>query len=302
MNSLSPIQKPLCPIIIPAYNEESVIANTLKTLLADAALQSDASCPDRNVEIIIACNGCKDRTATFARLAAPEADVLEIRQAGKAEALNIALKKARGDYIVFLDADIETSGATIIKLLTALQTSGAAMAYGRADYCLKGCSAAVRHFFKVWQLSPYFDARKVGGLFAVSRAGLRKIAPFPNVTNDDEWVRRRLEGKGIYVAEAPYRIRFPHRLADLIGVRARVYRGNEQLDYSGMATARTESAKFTLLKRVLARPATWPSFAVFCFVAWKAWTRRYKGAATWNQDKSARAAVACAALNREFSQ
>jgi len=46
-------------IVIPAYNEEKVIRRTLNSLLDGADLTE--------LEIVVCCNGCSDRTAEIAR-------------------------------------------------------------------------------------------------------------------------------------------------------------------------------------------------------------------------------------------
>lgn len=276
---------PHCTVIIPAYNEAQVIKNTLKRLLASNHLRP-------YMQIIVACNGCEDDTVAIARKTAPDALVLDLVTPSKTAALNAALVHAKSDHIVFLDADIETSGAAVMRLVSALQTSGKSLAYGRADYDLTGCSSAVRSFYSVWKQSSYFDKKKVGGFFAVSKDGLNLIAPFPKLTNDDEWVRRRLIHDSVYVGDAGYRVRLPQTLNALIGVRARVYRGNAQLDMQGLATAQTEAAKFKLARRVMIRPHLWPAFAIFVYVAIKAMRLKARQKQSWNQDKSARQAVA----------
>ena len=54
-------------IVIPAYNEGSVIERCLEALLADAG-------PDE-FEIVVVCNGCKDDTAARARAFGAKANV-----------------------------------------------------------------------------------------------------------------------------------------------------------------------------------------------------------------------------------
>lgn len=101
--------QPLVSIIVPAYKEESVIAQTVKSLLA-----SDYP----HVEIVVVDDGSPDGTSEVVRRAfGGEARVRLFKKenGGKAEALNFGFKQATGEIIITLDADTifmpETVGA-----------------------------------------------------------------------------------------------------------------------------------------------------------------------------------------------
>jgi cellulose synthase/poly-beta-1,6-N-acetylglucosamine synthase-like glycosyltransferase/peptidoglycan/xylan/chitin deacetylase (PgdA/CDA1 family) len=90
---------PFVSIVVPAYNEELVIGNTIASLLA-----SDYP----SYEIIVVDDGSQDNTskAVAERFGADErVRLVTVANAGKAEALNTGLRYARGDVIVALDAD-----------------------------------------------------------------------------------------------------------------------------------------------------------------------------------------------------
>jgi cellulose synthase/poly-beta-1,6-N-acetylglucosamine synthase-like glycosyltransferase/peptidoglycan/xylan/chitin deacetylase (PgdA/CDA1 family)/spore germination protein YaaH len=98
---------PFVSVIVPAYNEELVIANTIKSLLA-----SDYE----NYEIIVVDDGSKDGTSkVVAEKFGDEARVrlLTMNNAGKAEALNTGLHHANGEIIIALDADTLFAPQTI---------------------------------------------------------------------------------------------------------------------------------------------------------------------------------------------
>ena len=88
-------------VIIPAYNEESVIEGTLKSLPKD-------------IEIIVICNGCTDKTAEIAK---KYAKVIEIEKKGVANARNQGAKVATYDKLVFLDADVQVDENVIGQIL-----------------------------------------------------------------------------------------------------------------------------------------------------------------------------------------
>ena len=82
-------------IIIPAYNEEEYIESTLLAI-KNSGFQ--------DVETIVVCNGCTDKTAIKARKYASK--VIEYAQKGVSFARNQGAKEATGDKLIFLDADI----------------------------------------------------------------------------------------------------------------------------------------------------------------------------------------------------
>ena len=86
-------------VIIPSYNAALTVYDTYKSII------------DQNfsrVEIIFINDGSTDNTAEIlAKISTLDQDVLVINQPnlGPNAARNAAMKVARGDYILFLDAD-----------------------------------------------------------------------------------------------------------------------------------------------------------------------------------------------------
>ena len=98
---------PFVSVIVPAYNEELVINNTVRSLLA-----SDY----RNFEIIVVDDGSVDDTSKVVRDCFGDNErvqLLTVLNAGKAAALNTGLNHARGEVIVALDADTIFAPQTI---------------------------------------------------------------------------------------------------------------------------------------------------------------------------------------------
>jgi len=85
-------------VIIPAYNEEAVIAQSIKSLL-------NQSYP--NKEIIIVDDGSKDKTYKIANQFTiyPEVKVLTKPNEGKAKAINYGINHSSGELIMVVDAD-----------------------------------------------------------------------------------------------------------------------------------------------------------------------------------------------------
>ncbi|HVP86162.1 MAG TPA: glycosyltransferase [Rhizomicrobium sp.] len=107
-----PLGEPLqVSVIIPAYNEENVIAATVRRILASTY---------RRMEVIVIDDGSKD--GTFSVLKEhfsdhPAITLLSVANGGKANALNVALSHARGDVVVALDADTQFNPDTISRLV-----------------------------------------------------------------------------------------------------------------------------------------------------------------------------------------
>lgn len=99
--------EPLVSILIPAYNAEKWITDTIRSALAQTWNPK---------EIIVVNDGSADRTLEFARQFEQES-VLVISQEhqGASAARNNAFKNCRGDYIQWLDADDLLAPAKIAK-------------------------------------------------------------------------------------------------------------------------------------------------------------------------------------------
>src|SRR5258705_639331 len=89
--------KPLVSILIPAYNSEEWIADTIQSAIAQTWQRK---------EIIVVDDGSRDRTAEVARrFASKKVTVVSVENGGAAAARNHAFKLSQGDYIQWLDAD-----------------------------------------------------------------------------------------------------------------------------------------------------------------------------------------------------
>lgn len=90
---------PKASFIVAAYNEQDVIAQKIENTLA-------LDYPADQLEIIIASNGCTDRTNEIVRgFDDPRVRLLCLEKPGKMEAVNEAVRIATGEVLVFTDAD-----------------------------------------------------------------------------------------------------------------------------------------------------------------------------------------------------
>jgi hypothetical protein len=108
-------------IIIPAYNEELFIGETLRALRAHPLL--------RHLELIVVDDGSTDGTS---KLAANWADqvIRSEQRKGKGFALWHGTRAASGDTLLFLDADLEKTSVLASYLLENLHACGADMVIG----------------------------------------------------------------------------------------------------------------------------------------------------------------------------
>jgi biofilm PGA synthesis N-glycosyltransferase PgaC len=108
-------RKPLVSIIVPAYNEEKVIANCIESILA-----SDY----KNIEVIMVDDGSKDNTYAVMKqfIKPPRVFALTKPNGGKASALNLGYRHSKGEILLFVDADGIFTPTTIQEML-ALFTS-----------------------------------------------------------------------------------------------------------------------------------------------------------------------------------
>ena len=105
--------KPLVSILIPAYNAEEWIADTIQSAIAQTWPRK---------EIIVVDDGSRDRTAEVARrFASKEVAVVSTENQGAAAARNHALQLSQGDYIQWLDADDLLAPDKIERQLAALR-------------------------------------------------------------------------------------------------------------------------------------------------------------------------------------
>jgi glycosyltransferase involved in cell wall biosynthesis len=86
----------LISVVIPAFNAEPYIAETLESALRQT---------DHNFEIIVVDDGSTDRTREIIRRYAPRVRLIEQQNKGPAAARNLLLTEAQGKYVAFLDAD-----------------------------------------------------------------------------------------------------------------------------------------------------------------------------------------------------
>ena len=118
---------PRYSIVLPAYNERERIATTLERILAYAALRG------WNAEVIVVNDGSTDDTATIVAEQARRNDALRLLEnpgnRGKGYSVRNGMLHARGEILLFSDADLSSPIEESAKLFEAI-ANGADIAIG----------------------------------------------------------------------------------------------------------------------------------------------------------------------------
>lgn len=208
-------------IVIPAHNEESVIARTLRQL-ADLAASG-------SIEVIVACNGCSDRTATIAA-SFPGVKVIEVETASKVAALNAADQVATRWPRIYLDADIEMSPTALKMVLDRLTHSSVLAARPAFEYDDSLAEAPVRSFYRARRRIPSTNQALWGaGVYGLTEEGHTRFGDFPALTADDLFVDQQFESwEKAVLNTPPVRVVTPRTVESLFAILQRNYRGQSE--------------------------------------------------------------------------
>ncbi|MFA5406124.1 MAG: glycosyltransferase family 2 protein [Candidatus Nanoarchaeia archaeon] len=112
-------------IVIPAFNEASNIIKTIKeTLRTVSSFQED-------FEVIVVDDGSTDATAKVARSVNDKRlRVVKKRNGGKGSALKYGFKFVKGDFVTFIDADLDLHPRQIKCFLEVQQVTSADIVVG----------------------------------------------------------------------------------------------------------------------------------------------------------------------------
>lgn len=272
-------------ILIPAHNEEAVIARTLWYISRGLPLD--------DYHVIIIANGCTDGTAARARAVLPQAEVIETDQRGKCRALNMGYAASEKDVpIICLDADLDVTSETLKALLIPLHEGTAQATCGKMEVVTTNSTAAVRAFYKGWRANPYFSRGKFGGLFALSPSAAARVFPLPEITADDEFIRRSFaDDEVVFLPECGFVARAPSTLSGLINIRRRCIRGARQVASLGM-TSPERGSLGVMLHRAIVVPSEFFSITFFLLImVWVRLVLLFEGKSAvnrWETDISSR--------------
>lgn len=278
-------------IIIPAHNEEKVIASTLMALMPGII--------DQSFEVIVVCNGCTDCTAQVIMSQFEAVICLETPVASKSYALNLGDTRATRFPRIYQDADVVLNADAVRALVTAL-CSGEFLAAspGMIMNC-RHASWLVRSYYDIWQRLPYVREGMVGvGVYALSEQGRRRFDKFPDLIADDGYVRALFQPhERTAVPGCWSEVRSPKNLEGLIKIKTRSRKGRYQLAHAFPELMVNEPKAYakTLLSLV-GSIHLWTRLAVYLYVnlitRMLAWRKQVTiGAGDWERDETSRDSV-----------
>ncbi|MDQ0894282.1 exopolysaccharide biosynthesis GT4 family glycosyltransferase EpsE [Agromyces ramosus] len=219
-------------IVIPAHDEEAVILRTLHAV--QPLLENGLA------EVVVACNGCTDRTAELAASVAG-VRVIETDVPMKTAALNAADATASHWPRLYLDADIEISPEAALEVLDTVARGEALAARPEFRYVTDSASALVRSYYRARDRLPGTRSGLWGaGAFALGAEGHARFGTFPAVTADDLFVDRQFRAsEKRSVPTTPVPVHTPRRARSLMAVLRRQSRGSGELALGPATTTRS---------------------------------------------------------------
>ena len=205
-NRVSVASDPFVTLLITAYNEEAVIEKKIENSLS-------LDYPSDRLQIIVAADGSSDRTAEIVGKfhdRGVELTHTSLRN-GKLAAINRAIAQARGDIVVFSDANNMYDSQAIRKLITPFADSTVGASTGAKLIIQDGSDLSGAEGI-YWKYESWIKTNEtvlgtctssVGEILAIRRE-LYKPPP-SHIINDDYYIVLDLIKRGFrifYVAEA----------------------------------------------------------------------------------------------------
>lgn len=189
-------------VVTVCYNAETTIGHSLRSV----------ACQDYGmIEHVVIDGGSTDGTLDVVRSQGSRvATLVSERDDGIYDAMNRGLRRASGDFVLFLNADDQYADRRCIsELVSALEASGADSAYGDIAYVRDDARLTrVRH----WKSGPYLRGAFAKGwapphpTFVARRDRLLELGGFDlryRLASDFDLMMRALDGAGMTAAYVP---------------------------------------------------------------------------------------------------
>ncbi|MFF5210358.1 glycosyltransferase [Streptosporangium sp. NPDC000396] len=222
-------RQPIVSIVVPAHNEEAVVASGLRRLL-------DGTAPGE-FDVVVVANACSDRTAEAARQAGVR--VVETPVPGKANALRLGDETCEVFPRVYLDADVELDAESVRALVRAAGRPGVLACAPVPVWDLDGVGWIARRMHRVHDhlIAPFRGLAGVG-VYVLTAQGHARVFPLPDVISDDGWVHGSFAPhERAVVPEARSLVRPARTVSAHLKRRVRVRLGNRQLAVLGRSAA-----------------------------------------------------------------
>ncbi|WP_165248613.1 glycosyltransferase [Paludisphaera soli] len=182
---------PAVSVVVPARNEEALIGSTLESILRSCAVFEAAAGPGDAVEILVVDNASTDRTPEILRLYAESVGVRRLTCAprGAAHARNLGARAARGDILLFLDADTHLPPEAIRRVVAHCRLGRFEAGFTRLGALDGGLTArAWWAFWNAVRRLPLARAKAMPACMFCTRAAFEEFGPFDErVAIGEEW-------------------------------------------------------------------------------------------------------------------
>jgi len=218
-----PLNPSLPVIIIPAYNEQAVIKNTLSQLGGGNS---------SGFQIVVVCNGCEDQTESIVREHFPLVYCETLAKSSKARAIRQAEMLDIGFPRLYLDADIVITETTVEGLFEhAIAKPEPALLVPHSIAILDNCSCWVQRFYHSWYQTNFVKQHGFGaGCYLVNRAGRTRFGDWPDLIADDGFIRTQFADEETHIVKTQVvHVAAPNSLWSLLKVKSRSKYGNLQL-------------------------------------------------------------------------
>lgn len=195
---------PPISLIIPLHNEEKVIREKAENTLS-------LDYPRDKLEIIFALDDCIDRTKEI--LSVYEDNrirILEIKErVGKVAALNKAVTQAKGEILVFSDANSMHQGDTLKKLIRNFSDEMVGCVCGRLSYIDADTTTVSKGEGLYWKYEHFLKSQesKLGRLLITNgsiQAVRKELYPYPDPeVADDFSIPLLIQAKGYKILYEP---------------------------------------------------------------------------------------------------
>jgi glycosyltransferase involved in cell wall biosynthesis len=277
-------------VIIPAFNEATVIQRTLDHLFHDGLC-------DHRVVVVVVCNGCTDQTASIVASLPYPVRLLDLPTPGKALAIRAVEAQLGGSApCLYVDADLLISGRSIVDTLSVLQGDRNVLA-ARPNYRRDTTGAsllAAAYYRSKGRMTHVVNDLCGGGVYGLSVVGRSRFGEFPNVRADDLFVSRLFEPHEIQIVETEPTVLFgARRLAGILNICVREVRGGSELESLGLKHAAPPQGGLRATIRALVTqmrsPRTTPD--AFCYASIVVVARilaKRKTTTQWERDETTR--------------
>jgi len=264
-------------ICIPTWNEEKSIARCIRAVLRQISLED---------EIVVVASGCIDNTISEIKSLCKTDKrirlIVEKERNGKASAINLAIKAAKGEIIIQLDGDVFIDPGAVSSLFKHFEDQKVGAVSGNPVPIIPE-----DNLFSEWTKMSYRKASELreqqsmagtfshlcGYLLAFRKSAITEV-PFAKGAVDAVMGKIIKENgyKLVYEPNAKVHVKAPTNVHDFLAQKARVRAGFLLMPSGGPRTIGREVLWFP--RELLRVPVSkWPKFIISGFVYLWSWGR-----------------------------